>query len=439
MEGESLYEAWERYKALMRRCPPDMFSDWVKLQNFYEGLNLEARKGLDYSSGGSLNMMKTAEEAQDLIEIVANNQYYYSSERQHNPAPKKGVMELEASVNTTNQSSLEWGQGEGTTVEQPQEQVQYMQNTSNSHDEFHGDTYNPSWKNHPNLKWGENHWQKNSNHNQNRHTSNQNHHANNTNQYRISQNTYQPPHHNSQNHQNNFSAPSPNSENYHTNPPNNFQQQSTPIISPIDHHETRIANLEATLQALAQTTQALAKGQKEHEATMKSIERQVGQLAKQAERPTNVLPSDTIPNPRDTEKAIKWEECKAITLRSGKKVETEAITQEEHIKEGLKEEVKEQKQEQETYTQSDKLAKKEIVKAYQPMLPYPQTFKEENKEKQYSKFLEIFKTLHINIPFIEALKQMPLYAKFMKELLTKKRSLKEGQTVVMTRECSAII
>ncbi|XP_016165346.1 uncharacterized protein LOC107607969 [Arachis ipaensis] len=34
---------------------------------------------------------------------------------------------------------------------------------------------------------------------------------------------------------------------------------------------------------------------------------------------------------------------------------------------------------------------------------------------------------------------MRLYAKFMKELLTKKRSLKEGQMVVMTRECSAII
>ncbi|RYR38899.1 hypothetical protein Ahy_A09g044201 isoform B [Arachis hypogaea] len=344
-----------------------------------------------------------------------------------------------ALVNTTNQPSLEWSQGEGITVEQPQEQVQYMQNTSNSHDEFHGDTYNPSWKNHPNLKWGENHWQKNSNHNQNRHTSNQNHHANNTNQYRKPQNTYQPPHHNSQTHQNNFSAPSSNSQNYYTNPPNNFQQQSTPIIPPIDHHETRISSLEATLQALAQTTQALAKGYKEHEVIMKNIERQVGQLAKQAERPTNVLPSDTIPNPRDTEKAIKWEECKAITLRSGKKVETEAITQEEHIKEGLIEEVKEQKQEQETYTQSDKLAKKEVVKAYQPMLPYPQRFKEENKEKQYSKFLEIFKTLHINIPFIEALEQMPLYAKFMKELLTKKRSLKEGQTVMMTRECSAII
>ncbi|RYR77726.1 hypothetical protein Ahy_A01g002310 isoform A [Arachis hypogaea] len=227
-----------------------------------------------------------------------------------------------AAVNTTNQPLLEWNQGEGTNVEQPQEQVQYMQNTSNSQDEFHGDTYNPSWKNHPNLKWGENHWQKNNNHHQTRNTNNQNHHANNTNQYRKTQNTYLPPHHNSQTHQNNFSAPSSNSQNYYTNPPNNFQQQSTPIIPPIDHHETRISSLEATLQALAQTTQALAKGHKEHEVIMKNIERQVGQLAKQAERPTNVLPSDTIPNPRDTEKAIKWEECKAITLRSGKKVET---------------------------------------------------------------------------------------------------------------------
>ncbi|XP_016178121.1 uncharacterized protein LOC107620485 [Arachis ipaensis] len=123
----------------------------------------------------------------------------------------------------------------------------------------------------------------------------------------------------------------------------------------------------------------------------------------------------------------KWKE-------GGKK----AITQEEHIKEGSKEEVKEQKQEQKTSTQDDKSTKKEAVKAYQPMLSYPERFKGENKEKQYSKFLEIFKTLHINIPFIEALEQMLLYAKFMKELLIKKRSLREGQMVVMTRECSAI-
>nr|XP_025616977.1 uncharacterized protein LOC112709298 [Arachis hypogaea] len=216
-----------------------------------------------------------------------------------------------------------------------------------------------------------------------------------------------------------------------------------------------ISSLEAALQALtqntqslAQTTQSLAKGQESllkgqegHKATMRNLERQMGQMAKHITEigEKRAFSSTIEDNPMDTGKAIKWEEYKSITLRSGKKVETEAITQEEHNKEGLKGEANEQKQQQETSTQSEKLAKKEAMKAYQPMLPYPQRLKEENKEKQYSKFLEIFKTLHINIPFIEALEQMPLYAKFMKELLTKKKSLKEGQTVVMTREFSAII
>ncbi|XP_016207408.1 uncharacterized protein LOC107647872 [Arachis ipaensis] len=34
---------------------------------------------------------------------------------------------------------------------------------------------------------------------------------------------------------------------------------------------------------------------------------------------------------------------------------------------------------------------------------------------------------------------MPLYAKFLKELITKKRSWKEKETVILTQECSAII
>ena len=53
-EGESLYEAWERYKAINRKRPPEMFSEWDRLQNFYEGLTLRAQESLDYSAGGSL-------------------------------------------------------------------------------------------------------------------------------------------------------------------------------------------------------------------------------------------------------------------------------------------------------------------------------------------------------------------------------------------------
>ena len=51
----------------------------------------------------------------------------------------------------------------------------------------------------------------------------------------------------------------------------------------------------------------------------------------------------------------------------------------------------------------------------------------------------MFKKLQINIPFAEALEQMPSYVKFMKEILSKKRRLCELETVALIEECSAII
>ncbi|XP_057734254.1 uncharacterized protein LOC130949597 [Arachis stenosperma] len=82
---------------------------------------------------------------------------------------------------------------------------------------------------------------------------------------------------------------------------------------------------------------------------------------------------------------------------------------------------------------------KEALKSYMPKAPFPQRLKGGAKEKKYSRFLDTFKSLHINILFIEALQQMPSYIKCMKELLTKKNPLKGGQIVVMTNECSALI
>jgi len=52
--------------------------------------------------------------------------------------------------------------------------------------------------------------------------------------------------------------------------------------------------------------------------------------------------------------------------------------------------------------------------------------------------MDIFKRLQINIPFVEAMIQMPTYAKFMKELLTKKRRFFE-EIVELEAGCSAII
>ena len=72
-------------------------------------------------------------------------------------------------------------------------------------------------------------------------------------------------------------------------------------------------------------------------------------------------------------------------------------------------------------------------------VPFPQRLKKNKKDKQFNKFLEILKKLHINIPFVDALSQMPSYVKFMKEILSSKKKLEEYETVSMTEECSAVL
>ena len=51
----------------------------------------------------------------------------------------------------------------------------------------------------------------------------------------------------------------------------------------------------------------------------------------------------------------------------------------------------------------------------------------------------MFKKIEINIPFLEALTQMPHYAKFMKEILRKKRRIAEEGIVNLKTTCTAVI
>ncbi|KHN41694.1 hypothetical protein glysoja_048264, partial [Glycine soja] len=53
--------------------------------------------------------------------------------------------------------------------------------------------------------------------------------------------------------------------------------------------------------------------------------------------------------------------------------------------------------------------------------------------------IDIFKKLEITIPFGEALQQMLLYSKFLKELLTRKNKYIHSDTIVLEGNCSAVI
>ena len=103
-DNESLYNAWERYRGMLRKCPSEMFSEWVQLDIFYYGLTEKAHMSLDHSAEGSIHMRKTIEEAQELIDTVARNQHLYSNSESSikeeartvttDPNPQEQIVEL---------------------------------------------------------------------------------------------------------------------------------------------------------------------------------------------------------------------------------------------------------------------------------------------------------------------------------------------------------
>ncbi|KAA3478028.1 UPF0746 protein [Gossypium australe] len=74
-----------------------------------------------------------------------------------------------------------------------------------------------------------------------------------------------------------------------------------------------------------------------------------------------------------------------------------------------------------------------------PPSPFPQQFQKSKQDVQFKKFLEVLKQLHINIPFVESLKKMLKYVKFMKDILSKKRRLGEFETVALTEVCTTML
>ena len=58
---------------------------------------------------------------------------------------------------------------------------------------------------------------------------------------------------------------------------------------------------------------------------------------------------------------------------------------------------------------------------YKTLISFPQRLKKPNDAKRFAKFLDTFKKLTLNVPFAEALAEMPTYTKYLKDVITNKR------------------
>ncbi|XP_073154094.1 uncharacterized protein [Henckelia pumila] len=157
----------------------------------------------------------------------------------------------------------------------------------------------------------------------------------------------------------------------------------------------------------------------------------MGQLAtainKLEAQNSNSLPSQTVVNPR--------ENASAITLRTGKELKMKEKKVEVEPKEKLHEE--EQKVSEEKSSKDDSpRGKFPPLSEYKSVAPFPLALKDSRKGEGIKELYETFCRCEVNIPLLDAIKQVPRYAKFLKELCTAKRkqTLKGCQKVELGKD-----
>ncbi|WRX21023.1 Aspartic peptidase [Theobroma cacao] len=151
-------------------------------------------------------------------------------------------------------------------------------------------------------------------------------------------------------------------------------------------------------------------------------------------RPQCALPSDTQVNPKGRE------HCNAITFRSGKEVEGVNEKSIESSKKHVDDDKAIVEKEVEVKKTDNGQAKNQgNFKENYPPPPFPQRLKKQKLDKQFEKFLNVYKKFHINILFAKALENMASYVKFLKDILTMKKKLEDFETVALTEKCSVII
>ena len=85
------------------------------------------------------------------------------------------------------------------------------------------------------------------------------------------------------------------------------------------------------------------------------------------------------------------------------------------------------------------LSSSPLDKKYVPKAPFPQSLISPQKSAQFRDILEVFKQVQINIPFLDAIQQVPAYAKFLKDLMTMKRKTNVPKKAFLTEQVSSII
>ena len=142
------------------------------------------------------------------------------------------------------------------------------------------------------------------------------------------------------------------------------------------------------------------------------------------------LPSQTIQNPQGQNSVGvsgpsdgTFEHCKAVTtLRSGKVID-KTIQPKETIQDVQNEPFGDDEVSDKPHVPRADVVDVEPEKdkaSHVPPTPYPHRLRAPKKVNNHSEIYELFKQVKLNIPLLDSIKQIPSYAKFLKNLCTVK-------------------
>jgi hypothetical protein len=426
------------------KCPPHGYEKWRMVQFFYQGLSQPNYSMIELMNGGAfLNL--TGDLAYKALEKFANNSQHWDfmscrdkSARNHKKGSiqeLKGDTELSQKmdaivrkldalsvgkpINAANTFPIESCSVYASPMHQAQncpsmtvfaemEQVNAFNNFQKPSSGPYSETYNPGWRNHPNFSWK-----------QNQPTTNQRGAPHPPNHYPLG-----------------FSSSYQNQG--RSAPPTSSSSYQAPTQAPASSTQSLEETMREFMKITGQSISDVRQSTMVNTQAILKLEMQMGQLANHlGERDKGKLPSQAVNNLKACSigNSSNQEHVQAIvTLRSGKRVDNKVVNpeadrvEEEEPKGEEGDDQKEGDAEPSTVTP----VVKEPPRALVPKAPYLERLQAPRNEGKLEDILEVFKQVQINIPFLDAIQQIPSYAKFLKDLVTVKRKTNVPKKAFMT-------
>nr|GEV79941.1 reverse transcriptase domain-containing protein [Tanacetum cinerariifolium] len=432
--NETFNEAWERFKDLLRQCPHHGFSELHLLDTFYNALNPNDQDALDSAAGGNF-LDKIPRECLSIIESKSKVRYSRSRvtdvrENTNAPLPSSSssnsfdLQQIVASIEdkfdirmNRFEKSLNDMKNSYITPTAPLKAVEEVWVTCGANHNY----------NHWPLTRGGNDFLVFHDNVQQFQTAAVGNFIQNRNQ-NVS-NQMRPPGFNQPTHQNN------NQNRYQDNNFNQNQNRQNNQGAVYQNRPQQALNYQAPAQQNTVTNSKFEAYTTANDANMNNVQLN-----------SSSLPSNTIPNPKG--------EAKAITTRNGMSYKEPPIPplgveQQEPTKVTTDTKLPSTKDIQPLSVQVEVQEGKPIkepsvvISKAKANLPYPSRLvKEKLREKDdilAAKFMEIFRDLHFELSFTDALVHMPKFAPMFKKLLNKKDKLVELTMTPLNENCSAVV